>query len=734
MKKFIIIFNSLILTVIFSFLAIGCNSNDNDIKDEQSSTTESAVRLEAPKNISMSNDLVYWDSVSNALGYTFKINSREINTSDLEFKVSDYISESCTFNLKVKSRGNGINIFDSDWSETLSFDYKAVNRDETTDHDNNGETIDDKTTTLSTVNQLNANKKLNAYIPVTNNELQSTPIQPFNTINIDNKFYYYYFYLGNISDVPLYHSTYIKYTGINFNLGFEFQQLNSETFHENVSQANEIIDTHSYTGGFDINLHQNIKASFGVLKTSFNSTESTDHHWTNDWGSIKTNSVNTERALLAQYGKTVTLNFNISEEAGLKKGFCYRVAYYSPVHAFGVVAYDVEADQYATTSDVLVSDTTGLVIEESETSLFSYDKSSKIEFDVDEAINYAKEHPLEQVDLSHSEKEDIDIPGDNTLFAGGFGTTESPYLISNETQLKNISHYKDKNYAIVADFNIDANSFNSISEFKGSIDGKGHIITFNNKREVNFMRIGDGQYGGLIDDNYGLIKDLVLKNVDYQSKDAYHKDKYKISMGGVVGLNHEDGVLDNIKVINGNFVCDRNNSAFGSICGTNNGTIMKCSADCVIYATGDCGGIVGYTDGGIIKDCTFSGTIGIYIANDDGNQSLRSWGGIVGYCYNTQISACYVDSVIFNYHGENKIYHRQPWYAFGAHNNCNLQIRVGIICGYFVEADIGTFSNCTYSTDKCELKLVLIAGNFHYGGHEKAYLFANLDGMVGKKE
>ncbi len=235
----------------------------------------------------------------------------------------------------------------------------------------------------------------------------------------------------------------------------------------------------------------------------------------------------------------------------------------------------------------------------------------------------------------------------------------------------------------------------------------------------------------MFDNNYGTIKNLTVKNIDFQSKEFWHTDTYKIAMGGIVGFNHKGGNISNV-VIEGNFICDRNNSAFGTICGINNGTITNCKAEADIYSTGDCGGIVGFLENGTIDNCTFIGNIAIYIANDNGNQTLRSWGGIVGYSTNSIISNCYVDKVAFEYRGENNIYHNNSF--LGIHINCNLQIRVGVVCGMFVESENGSYSNCEFDLEKCPLKLNFTAGKFHNGSHEKKYLFANLQGAIGCKQ
>lgn len=55
-------------------------------------------------------------------------------------------------------------------------------------------------------------------------------------------------------------------------------------------------------------------------------------------------------------------------------------------------------------------------------------------------------------------------------------------------------------------------------------------------------------------------------------------------------------------------------------------------------------------------------------------------GGMVGYSSNGSVDSCYVDDFVFNYYGDNSIYHRKT--VFGIHSNCNMQIKAGAICGH----------------------------------------------------
>lgn len=320
---------------------------------------------------------------------------------------------------------------------------------------------------------------------------------------------------------------------------------------------------------------------------------------------------------------------------------------------------------------------------------------------------------------------------ENSMFESGLGTKSYPYIITVKRHLFNIRYANSAYYELASDIIIDnVDEWEAISKFNGVLNGVNHVITFNKKLTVSLQAQNDIFIGGLIEKNYGTVKNLSIVNLTLASSQNYHAGTYLVSMGGIVGVNYENAIIENVTVKNSNFTCDRNNSAFGPIAGVNFGIINNCKVTSAeIYSTGDCGGISGRNSGGKITNCTFAGTIGLYIANNNGGQSLRSFGGIAGYMSedNSEISNCTVDSVSFNYYGESSIYHKK---VLGIHGYCNLQIKVGIICGHIGSSKY-VFNANTFNSNNCKAQLKLLGGKFHYGNHEKKYLFSYYNGMVG---
>lgn len=238
--------------------------------------------------------------------------------------------------------------------------------------------------------------KLKAYA---GNQVQTNDGSGFkfeNSLNVNDEYYVYYFYLGVITRVPVYTSVAPQYI-YDTEVKMTFQELKEESFSETVSKSMESIDTHSYTGGFEVGFEEGIEAEGSALfvdvKASLKATQSTDHHWTNNWGSTLTDSNSTENSYLTQYSMGWEESVNFSESAGFTKGNYYRLSFYETVKAYGVLIYNVKENTYSSTSDYfLKKNTTVRVWEESTDGNFDYEQHKDLYFDVNEAIKYAEQN------------------------------------------------------------------------------------------------------------------------------------------------------------------------------------------------------------------------------------------------------------------------------------------------------------------------------------------------------
>lgn len=307
-------------------------------------------------------------------------------------------------------------------------------------------------------------------------------------------------------------------------------------------------------------------------------------------------------------------------------------------------------------------------------------------------------------------------------------TDEYYNYISTPNQLATID--SEESYKLINDITLPEN-WTPLSEFKGTFDGNGKTITTTGKLQ---FEIGDDKnivHGILFNNNSGIIRNLNLKINElttYATKNSssyYHKGTYTVHNGGLVGIN--DGTIENVHITSEKqIINDRNNSVFGTITALNKdkGSIRNCTVNASIYSTGDAGGIAG-RNSGTISNCKFTGTIGIYVSEDNGSETLRSWGGIVAYSYGGTVENCKDVKVTFNYHGENGMYHK---YTLWWHSKCNLQIKVGVIIGH--KEGNATMKDCSFTEGSN--KLNKIGGEFHDGEHERKYLFANENGKIGK--
>lgn len=205
---------------------------------------------------------------------------------------------------------------------------------------------------------------------------------------------------------------------------------------------------------------------------------------------------------------------------------------------------------------------------------------------------------------------------ENTLFEDGFGTSTSPYTITNWTQLQNINNFNilTQNYYFnllnnldsqTSDYtNLAGNTANGglgwhpigdnytsdiVTRFRGTFDGLGNTISdlYINRLE-NFI----GLFGYLHND--ATIKNIGLLNTNITG--TYY-------VGGLAGRNY--GTISNsyaTGAVNGNM-------DVGGLAGRNYGTISNSYATGIVKGSTIVGGLVGYNYDGTITNSYASGTV-----------------------------------------------------------------------------------------------------------------------------
>lgn len=225
-------------------------------------------------------------------------------------------------------------------------------------------------------------------------------------------------------------------------------------------------------------------------------------------------------------------------------------------------------------------------------------------------------------------------------FAGGAGTEENPYLISNEDQLDNVRNYLDSYFKLTADITMNTDNWEPIgtktAPFTGTFDGDGHKII---NLKVNISSENETVYAGLFGYCTGNINKIGIESgtVSAKSVTAY--------AGGIVG--YSDGIISNcynkcIVLATGKYAVS------GGIAGEAKQKIIACyntgsvsakavNADDITYSYA--GGLVGMVGNFVlIQDCYNRGSISATSENTDKKSYA---GGIVGHIRSSQIKCCY---------------------------------------------------------------------------------------------
>lgn len=247
-------------------------------------------------------------------------------------------------------------------------------------------------------------------------------------------------------------------------------------------------------------------------------------------------------------------------------------------------------------------------------------------------------------------------------FAGGSGAANNPFLIENETHLRNIEKVSmNANYKLKSDVNILSSEWipiggdyyisNKATEFKGSLDGNGKKIS-NLRRTADIQEVNNRFYFGLFlhIGPSGKIKNLTLDKVAIKMDGpAVNNSKTRVFIGALAGVVR--GTVENVTVNGECFysICTNGSAFVGAIAGSAyKGTVISnCRNNAPITAgryTSAAGGIVGYSVGARIMYC--SNTAAVLSRCTAWGGHARA-GGIVGLKYDgndginiTEIISC----------------------------------------------------------------------------------------------
>jgi len=213
-------------------------------------------------------------------------------------------------------------------------------------------------------------------------------------------------------------------------------------------------------------------------------------------------------------------------------------------------------------------------------------------------------------------------------FGGGTGTANDPYIITKAEHLDNVHVFSDSNNYFKLESNINLQNYPQndpwipFYSFNGHFDGNGKTIS---NLKISYVNYQDDY--GLFESNYGTIKNLnVSANIDLTNIPAGYQNAERY-VGVIAGYNY--GTIENCLVYSCNSSPMINckpfeNITIGGIVGINQGQIISCTGNGIIYCSGNTGGIAGINRS-IITDSINCGMICYLFVSAN-----RGIGGIAG--------------------------------------------------------------------------------------------------------
>ena len=294
-------------------------------------------------------------------------------------------------------------------------------------------------------------------------------------------------------------------------------------------------------------------------------------------------------------------------------------------------------------------------------------------------------------------------------FAGGSGTKDDPYLISNGWELAylayqinygNAAQYNNKYYVLTADIdlgNVNWDPIGSIynasgvgetsKSFIGHFDGRGFTVynLFINASKYNFNRFfglfGVVEAGGYVENVNvsgcnividgdvkgqvccggiaGRIVTATVANCKVDGKISASTSSSGARVGGIVGITFARSVIaDCYAEVTVRGYSSDNNAFAGGIAGNiEDTTIARCWANATVSASGSgnvyvvSGGVVGYAHtSSVIYDCYSSGSV----SGSNRRVECRV-GGVVGALGGATVTRCYSTCTVFSQSEDNAI-------------------------------------------------------------------------------
>ena len=256
-----------------------------------------------------------------------------------------------------------------------------------------------------------------------------------------------------------------------------------------------------------------------------------------------------------------------------------------------------------------------------------------------------------------------------TGFAGGSGTEEDPYLISDGAQLAYLALQVNAGYTFSEEYFVLTNSLDlgglewtpigkQNKYFSGHFDGRGYTVTNYTVYNSGFS----GLFGRLHD---GEIKNLSVTNFTVSEYFSPFTTGY---VGGLVGYANASRLTNCYANGTASWEGSQDNSDRANV-GVLAGLLFKCTVE-------NCG-----ADGKAIG--------GVFSAGPDNNSPRLNVGGLIGYAFESSVIECYADCSVYN------------------NGSATKNMYGGGLIGY---TDQGSVRSC-YATGN-----ILLSCDYNYGG------------------
>lgn len=519
----------------------------------------------------------------------------------------------------------------------------------------------------------------------------------------DDQKYYYFWYLGELQCVPL-QSSFVGananyYDGrINYDAKFQVVQSTEEAISQTLSEASTKCT--SWTNSVSTNIGTSTEIGVevgnggifkGTAKTAFELGVSLTGAESGATEKKISESIEEATTQIETYSKEISVSFGNDMPIGW-----YRYVLFGNIEVYAYIVYDLNEKSIYYGNTESIKNTIGFGFEYTDRAdgAFEKDRYAELPFECPNIEDLITNHIPENyvsIDVEIGDQEENNVID----FAGGNGTAQRPYIISNTYHLINIGkeeYNKSGTYFRLSnDIKVNAN-WTPIPNFYGILDGS-KADGSNNCYTIEGLKFlfydgADVDWGMFTKLESGAeVKNIIFKKCNASFIAPNGQAVSKVKFGFVATYNYgtitncifteniididADSKVSNQFVYVGTAVCENYGSINGCKVNNNNinvdsDTVRNDSADdkCAVAVAG---GLCAYNQkNAFVIDCSSSGNIiktrVCYIA-DEGEDVKAVSGGLIGFLYGNASESS--NSSSGNTLTAIKRYYKAKWGLFG---------------------------------------------------------------------